>query len=76
MTFVSPWPSPCRNTDVGPYSSTHRLISSAQICAASSQPMRSYPLIPRVSGWRSPWGSQSTRLSGYGTRFLEYTRFL
>ena len=50
-----------------------RRISVSMIAYASSHEMRSYPLTPRFSVLRSPLGSQSTRLSGYFTRFSEYT---
>ena len=48
-----------------------RLISSATNCEASSQEMRTYLLLPRFCGFRSPLGSQSTRFSGYLTRLGE-----
>ena len=49
-----------------------RLISAAMMSSASSQLMRRYLLMPRLAVLRSPLGSQSTRMSGYGMRFFEY----
>ena len=48
-----------------------RLTSSATSLCASSQEMRTYLLLPRFCGFRSPLGSQSTRLSGYLIRLGE-----
>ena len=60
----------------GPYSLWIRRISAAMRSVASSQLMRTNLLLPRFCGLRSPFGSQSTRLSGYLTRLGEYVRFL
>ena len=55
----------------GPYVFWMRVISPAMMSVASSQEMRTYLLLPRFCGLRSPFGSQSTRLSGYLTRLGE-----
>ena len=62
--------------EYGPYSSWMRLISAAMSSVASSHEMRTYLLVPRVSGCRSPCGSQSTRFMGWVMRFFEYVRRL
>ena len=69
--FVSPWPSDCARMENGPASSWMRLISVAMRSHASSHEMRTYFDVPRFWVLRSPFGSQSTRLSGYGMRFGE-----
>ena len=56
-----PWPVMMAS---GPYSSLMRRHSSAMMSMASSQLMRSNSLLPRFSGLRSPFGSQSTRFMG------------
>ena len=48
-----------------------RTISEAMMSVASSHEMRSYLLMPRFCGLRSPFGSQSTRLRGYRIRLGE-----
>ena len=55
----------------GPASSWMRLISAAMRSHALSQLMCTYFDEPRFWVLRSPFGSQSTRLSGYGMRFGE-----
>ena len=60
-----PWPVMMAS---GPYSSLMRMLSEAMMSMASSQVMRSNSLLPRFSGWRSPFGSQSTRFMGYSRR--------
>jgi len=47
-----------------PYFSLMRVISETTMASASSQEMRWYLLLPRFCGFRSPFGSQSTRFSG------------
>jgi len=75
-TLVSEWPSACRRMAPRPYSFSMRRISAAMRSVASSQEMRTYLLMPRFWGLRSPFGSQSTRLRGYMVRLGELTRFL
>ena len=74
--FVSPWPSCCTRMEPAPCTSYWRLTSLAMMSVASSQLMRLYFEMPRVSGWRSPSGSQSSRMSGYGMRLRENACFL
>ena len=71
MVLLSPWPSACSRMALRPYCFSMRLISLTMMSVASSHEMRTYLLLPRFCGLRSPLGSQSTRLSGYLMRLGE-----
>ena len=56
MVLLSPWPSPWTRIARGPYCLWIRAISLAMMSVASSQEMRTYLLLPRFCGFRSPFG--------------------
>ena len=64
MVLIRWCPSDCTRIEFRPDHSLMRSTSAATISVASSQLIRSYLLLPRFCGLRSPCGSQSTRFMG------------